>query len=61
MEFCFECSSAKYLCHENLVVRMYAVAAVVALMRPYIPVPCISGNGIVVSRYFFISFLKIKH
>ena len=49
MEFCLECSSAKYLCHESLDIRMFAVAAVVALMLPYIPVPCMSTSRVIVS------------
>ena len=44
MNFCLECSTSKYLCHENVDIRMNAVAAVVSLMRPYIPVTCTSSN-----------------
>ena len=57
MEFCFECSSAKYLCHENMDIRMYAVAAVIAIMRPYIPLPCMSANGTIVSHFTLLNFL----
>ncbi|XP_078489638.1 serine/threonine-protein kinase mTOR-like [Ciona intestinalis] len=48
MDFCEECSTAKYLCHENREVRLHAVATVVALMRPSIPRPCTSSHQTVI-------------
>nr|CAB3264065.1 serine/threonine-protein kinase mTOR-like [Phallusia mammillata] len=44
MEFCVECSSPKYLGHENKEVRLNAIATVISLMRPSIPAPCTSAN-----------------
>lgn len=53
-----ECSTPKYLCHENREVRLNAIATVVSLMRPAIPAPCTSANQTTVrdNKTFYVVY-----
>ncbi|CAK8674525.1 unnamed protein product [Clavelina lepadiformis] len=59
IDFCMECSTQKYLCHENTEVRLNAVATVVALMRPSIPAPCTSANQTIIYPVLSPKLVKI--